>query len=379
MNENINIPAGSHPGLYLDTELKKRGWLQADLIFILGCAPNTVNQIIMGKRGISPDMSKALGEVFNLPDNHFAILQNAHEIANATAPNPSVSLRAKLRSNYPIREMIKRGWLKDADGEELAAQLARFFEVNDATEIPYIAHAARKSSYEELNVPPVQLAWLFKVRQIAKTMPVPKYSKKALEEALIRMRDMLVAPEEARHVPRILAGCGVRFVIVETLPSAKIDGVCFWLDNNSPVIGLSMRFDRIDNFWFVLRHEIEHVLCGHGKVNGVIDAELEGAKTGTDSGLPAEEIQANGAAAKFCVPQDKMQSFLARKYPFFHEKDVLAFAKLNGVHPGLVVGQVQYKLGRYDYLRNHQVKIRQHVLPSAMVDGWKQTATKAGE
>ena len=61
-------------------------------------------------------------------------------------------------------------------------------------------------------------------------------------------------------MPRIVSECGIRLAIVECLPNAKIDGVCFWLNKYSPVIGLSMRFDQIDNFWFVLRHEIEHVL-----------------------------------------------------------------------------------------------------------------------
>ena len=80
----------------------------------------------------------------------------------------------------------------------------------------------------------------------------------------------------------ILAESGVRFVIVEALPQAKIDGVCFWLDKQAPVIGLSMRYNRIDNFWFVLRHEIEHVLKGHGRdaPEGMIDAELEGDRAG---------------------------------------------------------------------------------------------------
>ena len=119
-------------------------------------------------------------------------------------------------------------------------------------DIPYLAHAAKKTTYEAKEIPPAQLAWLFRVRQIAKSMTVSKYSEDALASAIIRMREMLIAPEEARHVPRILAECGVRFVIVEVLPQSKIDGVCFWLDKNSPVIGMSMRFDRMDNFWFVL-------------------------------------------------------------------------------------------------------------------------------
>ncbi|KAI1694314.1 hypothetical protein Ddc_22202 [Ditylenchus destructor] len=52
---------------------------------------------------------------------------------------------------------------------------------------------------------------------------------------------------------------------VEALSGSKIDGACFWLDAHKPVIGMTLRFDRIDNFWFVLRHEIEHVLREDGR------------------------------------------------------------------------------------------------------------------
>jgi len=374
MTENLDLSTPVHPGLHLKHELDSRGWLQNDLIFILGCAPNTVNQIITGKRGISPDMSKALGEALGLTPDHFANLQKSYDIAQANDPNPAVSLRAKMQSNYPIREMIKRGWLQDSDAENLALQLASFFEVNNTDEIPYLAHAAKKSSYEEKEIPPAQLAWLFRVRQIAKSIVVPPYSSHDLQKAVTRMRDFLVEPEEARHVPRILAECGVRFVIVESLPQAKIDGVCFWLDENSPVIGLSARYDRIDNFWFVLRHEIEHVLQGHGK--GIVPHidELEGKNAGIDDSIPEDERIANAAAADFGVPTAKMESFMARKDPFYYEKDVLAFSKVQGTHPGIVVGQMQRRLDRYDYLKRYQVKIRQFVLPGAIVDGWGQTS-----
>ena len=180
-------------------------------------------------------------------------------------------------------------------------------------------------------------------------------------------------PERARRVPRLLSESGIRFVMVETLPHVKVDGVCFWLAPNAPVIGLSARYDRIDNFWFVLRHEIEHVLRKHGVKKEAVDTDLEGARAGTDQSVPEEERIANAAAASFCVPPEKLDSFLRRKYPFYYEKDVLAFATLHDIHPGLVVGQMQHRLQRYDYLRKYQVRIRHHVLPGTMADGWKQS------
>jgi HTH-type transcriptional regulator/antitoxin HigA len=363
-----------HPGILLKEQLEKRGWDQSDLTFVLGCHPKAVNQIINAKQGISPAMSKALGNALNLPADFFANFQQAFDLANANDPDPSISLRARLQYNYPLREMVKRNWLKDGDVESLGKQLASFFDVKDATEVPYLVHAAKKTTYEKKEIAGPQLAWLFRVRQIAKSVIVPRYSERKLRDAVERMRDLRIAPEEARHVPGLLTECGVRFVVVEALSGAKIDGVCFWLDGNFPVIGLSIRFDRIDNFWFVLRHEIEHVLRGHGRSipEGMIDTELYSEEAGTSDHISEEENAANAAASDFCVPSEKMESFILRKHPFFYEKDILAFAKIQNLHPALPIGQIQHRLGRYDYLKKYQAKIRQFVLPGAIVDGWGQ-------
>jgi HTH-type transcriptional regulator/antitoxin HigA len=268
--------------------------------------------------------------------------------------------------------MIKRGWLDDGDPALLNMQLARFFDAESPDEIPYLAHAAKRSSYEERGVSPTQLAWLFRVRQIAKSISVPAYSEKALRSAILHLSTLLVEPEQSGQVPRILSESGVRLVFVEGLPGGKIDGVCFWLDG-FPVVGMSLRYDRIDNFWFVLRHELEHVLRGDGKNDEVIDDELEGKRASTDPSLPEQEKVANAAAADFCAPSERVDSFIVRKRPFFYEKDVLALARVLNRHPGLVIGQLQKKLDRHDYLKRYQVKIRNLVLPAAIADGWGQT------
>ncbi|HKX00429.1 MAG TPA: HigA family addiction module antitoxin [Bryobacteraceae bacterium] len=358
-----------HPGAYIKEEMDERGWMQRDLAYILGVPEQAVNVILSGKRGISPDMARALGEAFDVPAEFFANLQKAYDLSRANAPDPGVAVRAQIQSQYPIREMIRRGWIEDGEAALLKEQLKRFFEVETADEIPYMSHAAKRSDYETREVSPLQLAWLFRVRQIARSITVPKFSEKALREALARITNLLISPEDAREVPRILMECGVRFILVERLPNAKIDGVCFWLDKDSPVIGMSVRYDRIDNFWFVLRHEIEHVLRKDGQSVEIVD-DLDGERSTTASSLPEEERAANEAAADFCAPSVRIESFIARKRPFFYERDVLALAKILNRHPGLVVGQLRNKLNRHDYLTKYLVKIRAFVVPAAISDGW---------
>src|SRR3546814_8871602 len=91
---------------------------------------------------------------------------------------------------------------------------------------------------------------------------------------------------------------------------------------------MSTLYDRLDNFWFVLRHELEHVLQGHGKRSiGMID-HLAGAGTKDANGSMDEEDIADTEAADFCVPAAKMASFYARQHQYFSERDVLGFAAL---------------------------------------------------
>lgn len=366
-----NVTVVEPPGFFIREELEARQWNQRDLAYVLGCTEQAVNMLISGKRGISSEMAKALGEAFGVPPEFFANLQNAYDLSRARDPDPGISRRARLQAPYPVREMIKRGWLQDTDATLLEVQMARFFECNSADEIPHMAHAAMKADYGE--VPAPQLAWLFRVRQIAKSVSTAgRYSEKTLRAALSQLKQLTIAPEESRHVPRFMAEHGIRYVVVEGLPGGKIDGVCFWLDDWSPVVGMSLRFDRIDNLWFVLRHEIEHVLNRDGRQKAIIDVDLD--SQANDDSLPIEEQRANAAAREFCVPVSEMDSFIARKQPFFSERDVLGFARRLQVHPGIVVGQLQRRTGRYELLRRYQAKVRQAVAPGAILDGWGNVA-----
>ena len=356
-----------HPGFYIAEEIEARGWSQRDLAFILGVPEQTVNMILNGKRSITPETAKALGDAFDINPETFANLQKAYDLSHAPQPDPGIAVRAKMQNFYPVREMIRRGWIRQSDPAMLESQLMRFFLVPSPDAIPYMEHRGKKSGYEERDITPAQLAWLFRAKHIASSISVPKYSEKSLRAALNEFEQLLYAPELVRHVPKLLMDAGVRFVLVEKLPNAKIDGVCFWIDD-SPVIGMSLQHDRIDNFWFVLRHEIEHVLRGHGQKEEKIDVDLDGSTNTQD----AEEQIANDAAAEFCAPGARIDYFLLRKKPYYYEKDVIAFSRTLNRHPGIVVGQIRKRLNRWDYLTRHLVKVRQFVVPDSIADGWGQ-------
>lgn len=363
------------PGQFISALLDERDWSGRLLAGVLDIDETGVNRLIQDKRTVTAELAIALEDVFGVPANDFLELQKNFDLAKAritTLPNPKRATRAKVFGDLPISEMIKRGWLdveNSKDIPKIESELSRFFKVEAFEDINILPHAAKKTNHNQ-EATQIQLAWLHRVKTIAEELIVAPYSQASVEASVSKLNSLLRSAEEIRKVPRILAEHGIRFVIVESLKSAKIDGVCFWLNNKSPVIGMSLRYDRIDNFWFVLRHELEHVIQKHGQISPVIDAELEGVSAGVNNEVSEEERIANEAAAAFCVPPAKMESFFARKSPFFHEVDILGFANTLNIHPGLVAGQIQRRTNKYNLYRNHLVKVRSIIAPSAVVDGW---------
>lgn len=371
----IDVTKYRTPGQLIQELMDARGWTQEVVSIVLGVGETVVNKIINGKRALDAEMAFSFSELFGVPAEDLMALQKNYELAQArivTREDPARANRAHIFSSLPISEMIKRGWIDVADMKDFSkveAALKKFFRANTVDEIEIFPHAAKKTNVFG-DATPAQLAWLYRVKEITEEMLVARYSPAAVKSAIPKLKELLVSPVAARKVSRILAECGIRFAIVESLPGAKIDGVCLWLDDNSPVIGMSLRFDRIDNFWFVLRHELEHIIQEHGKNAMMLDVELEGERAGTGANVLEEERIANQAAAEFCVPQKSLQSFISRKQPFFYERDIINFATTMRVHPGLVAGQLRHKLRIYNRFVNHLVKIRSSVSPGATVDGW---------
>ncbi len=360
------------PGQLITELLDERGWSNRVLAMVLGINEPIVSKMAGDKRPIDASMAITLEEVFGVPAQRFLALQGSYDLAKArieARPDPKRAIRAKIYGNLPVQEMIKRGWLEAEDARDpqiIEAALCRFFKVNRVEDSTAFAFAAKKTDGGR-EPTPAQLVWLHRVKTIASEMIIAPFSPKKVDEAISRISLLRAHPEHMERVPKILAECGIRFVAVEGLHGGKIDGVCFWLNEHNPVIGMSIRFNRIDNFLFVLRHELEHVRRRDGMQKPIIDIDVGHHP---DSELEEQERLANEAAREFCVPKRDMDAFIARKAPYFSERDLIGFAKVLRVHPGLVAGQLQFRTGKFTHFRNHLASVREFILPTAEVDGW---------
>jgi HTH-type transcriptional regulator/antitoxin HigA len=360
------------PGEAIRDQMQARGWTQRDLAEILGRPLPAVSEILRGKRSLTPEMAVVLASAFGNDPEYWLRLEVAYRLGQIEKRNDDVARRAKLFEIAPVKDMERRGWIKKTETtEELEVELRRFYGVESLDQGPIITASFRKTARDE-PMSAEQRAWCYRAKQLAQTVSAATYSDQAFDKGVKKLRRLVGWPEEAKEVSRILREMGIRFVVVEHLPRTKIDGVAFWLSKDSPVIALSIRFDRIDSFWHTLGHELSHI---KHRDEPAVDTDIVGETRPLPPEQSAVERRADDEAAEMWIDADELKSFIFRVGPLYSRSRINQFANRLVVHPGIIVGQLQYRgeLG-YQVLRDTLVKVRNIVISEALADGWGQAA-----
>ncbi len=371
--ETTNFIPAQHfsPGYYIREELEAREWTQEDFAEIIGRPLVAVNQIITGKRAVTPDTAKALAEAFGTSAQVWLNLESAYRLQEATHADPSISRRAKLYDYAPIAEIARRGWISTTESlDTLESEVLKLFGATSLDTRPTWEVAARKSDdYQKYSTS--ELAWFARLRQLGRAVSAKPFNRGTFEKNLPKLRSLCGDAENIRHLPKALAEFGVRFVVVEKLRNTRIDGGTTWLSDESPVIGVSLQFDRLDSFWHTVFHELMHVKNGD---KFVIDVDMIADAKGTNKGpKPLHEVKVDVEAANYLVPENELTAFIARVSPFFSKTEIRNFANKIKINPGIVVGQlhhgehVHWKYNREMLL---QGQIRDIVSTAAITDGW---------
>lgn len=363
------------PGELVREELEARGWTQNDLSEVLGRPPRLVSEVISGKRAITPETAQGLADAFGTDAQFWMNLETAYRLNRLRKRDTEVPRRARLYSFAPLKEMLRRHWITASDNlDVIEKQLICFFQVKTLEDqVGFSRYAARKKTY---NVEPShnEFAWLFRAKQIARaTPPSGPFTKARLGSLLENLKPLLLSPQEVRHVPRLLSQAGIRLVVIEPLPKTKIDGACLWLDDDSskPIVALSIRYDRIDWFWHTLIHELAHVQQGDGLAGEIaIDIDMF-RDPSSESQKPDREVRADRFASNYLVPKEELDDFIARIGPLYSKNAIKNFADRIQVHPGLVVGQLQFR-GEIPYAHSREMlgRVRETLTESSLTDGW---------
>lgn len=193
---NARVPAEVFPpGEFLREELEAREWSQQELADILDRPPRLISELIAGKRAITPETAKGLAEAFGTSPDYWMNLESQYQLSKVTVPNDNVARKARLYTQFPVREMVRRGWVRASESVEVLEQrFCEFFSIPNVDVAPQLCHNAKKTD-ANADTSPLQLAWLFRVRSIASQQVVPTYSKAKLVATLEKLQALLIAPE----------------------------------------------------------------------------------------------------------------------------------------------------------------------------------------
>jgi HTH-type transcriptional regulator / antitoxin HigA len=328
----------------------------------------TINKIIQGKKAITPETAIGLAKAFDTTPDYWLAKEMAFQLSQAdTSETDGVERRSKLYAKAPVKEMVKRRWIVPQENlEETEKLVCKFLNIANLDETPPLLANAR-SSTQGVGFTHDQAVWCYRAYHLAKLIKASPYKKSKVPELKAHLKALSNFAANVGNVPKLMGEYGIRLVIVQHLPGTKIDGAAFWLDENSPVIALSLRFDRVNYFWHTLGHELSHI------AHSDADIDSDSFESVRDEESPIER-RANEEASATFIEQAELKSFIRRTAPHYTTRKVIQFANRIGVHPSIVLGNLQFA-GELDWSQGAplQTKFREHLIDVALTDGWGKT------
>ena len=247
---------------------------------------------------------------------------------------------------FPAKEMVKRGWFEPQLGQSLVAGVRAYVETVAGGAIAG-AHHRKKLRGKNLPDEIALLAWQVRVLDLAhqksKASQPPEFDH---NEAWVRELVALSTDAEGpSKVSDMLWRHGVILVTEPHLPGSYLDGAAMLSPSDNPVIALTLRFDRLDNFWFVLLHELGHVFR-HLFDHTHFDFFDEEGPTGDDM----LEREADKFALDMLVPPDAWDACLSRFA--LSENAVRLDAERLNIHPSILAGRIRRERNDYTILTN---------------------------
>lgn len=352
----------------IEFRMAEQGLRQKDLVALIG-SRSRVSEVLARKRPLTVQMIRALSTGLGIS----ADLLIGDEAKSAEPSDGSIDVDW---SKFPYKEMEQRGWFAPARvtgttaEERLQSFLAQVAPQGRTREPALYRHRFSgtpidgKSYYSAL-------AWTARVLTRAKDLSegLPRFDPSALNVDTLRdIARLSWLDNGPRLAVEFLAKLGVVVVFEERLKNAIIDGAAILAESGRPVIGLTLRIDRLDYFWFTLLHEVAHVWK---HLNTAEESFVDRVERIVSSERDAEvrENEANRIAREAFVKRAIWERSPARLAP--SRETIQQLADTLHIHPAIVAGRVQFESGRYNQFREFlgQGEVRKHFISSASGKG----------
>lgn len=327
--------------------MEQQGLKPVDLIPYIG-SRSKVSEILSRKRPLTLSMIRALENGLGIPAK--VLLRESDDFRN---------IDNIAWDRFPIKEMKKRGYFNDdlSQTSGIKGFMEKFFlPVKSPT---YFLGMLRKTNYRSTR--PMDkhalVVWSTMVVKKAKAIGALKaFAPGTIDLSFMQKIAKLSAEDNGPILARdFLKKYGIALIIEPDFPQTYLDGATIMMEEKNPIIGLTLRHNRLDNFWFNLMHELSHIALHASENVSFFYDDLDSAGS-----INEQEAAADKLAGEALVPENKWENSPARLIPSPIAAESLA--RELGVHPAIVAGKMRHEGNNYVYLNTmiNQAKIRQY-------------------
>jgi HTH-type transcriptional regulator / antitoxin HigA len=346
MYEKQQFPI-SHPDPIdaIKFRMDQLGLRQKDLIPYIG-SKSKVSEVLSRKRSLTLAMMRSLNRWLGI---------SAELLLKEPGANFPEEMEGLEWEKFPIIEMVKRNWISScSDVNGKAEELMRAFvqEACGSEGIPRVfCRNGLRGRYNHRMDHYALTAWCLRVMFLAGKSPLSsKYVEGSIDISVMREVARLSNFKEGPLLAKeYLENLGIHLIVESHLPKTYLDGVALLL-KNTPIIGLTLRHDRTDNFWFCLLHELAHVSKHLSDSDGVIvdDLDLRNEESDQENLIEkeADEMTRDGL-----IPNEIWNNNPLGQNPSY--VDILPFAAKLKINPAIVVGRVRFEQKDYRILSRY--------------------------
>lgn len=340
------------PGEVLAETLEARGMTQAELARRMERPAQAVNEMVQGAKEITPETALQLERVLGVPAHIWTRLEADYRSVKARLEDQErLKREARMLGAFPYAEMAKHEWVsRTRDQLERVEHLLGFFGVVSLRQAAEPLPAAFRKSTRVNAQGGALAAWLRQAEHAARRMRTQPFDAEALSQALGEVRAMTRQKPEVfqPRLTKLLADCGVAFVVIPHLRRTGAHGATRWIGDKA-IMQVSLRYKWADIFWFTVFHELGHLLK-HGRKETFIEYTR---RTGDGA-----EREADVFAAETLIPMGDYERF-CRATASLSALDVRTFARSLGIAEGIVVGRLQYDgLVPHTHLNNLRLRFQ---------------------
>lgn len=322
--------------------MEQQGLSQRDLVPYFG-SRSKVSEVLSGKRSLTVSMIRDLHEGLGIPAESLILKRKPQSI------NSDLDMDL---SRFPIREMISRGWIK-ADLADVPNRPQALIEqfcspLGDLGMVPVLY---RKSLHVRSGRPIDRyflLAWTIRVLTLALGVRSNvTYEPGTVNEEFLRKVAQFSWSERGPIIAReFLEKHGIFLIVESPLPKTSLDGAAILMPKDRrPIIAMTLRYDRIDNFWFCLMHELAHIAKHFSDNKEEFFDDLD-----TDSIGDPRETQADHIARNALIPDAEWKNDPASVVR--SPEAIKRLANKLHIHPAIIAGRIRYERKNFRIL-NH--------------------------